>query len=178
MCRLNISNVDLVRNYYWPLSELDRRTNGNCRRPCSRLRQSTSLIFLAFPYLLTGCQFIEVWRQKETALQTNRLTNLLLSNASHQGQFKPALPRLKSDHTPRSTHTFKPYYQVRGWLVQKQRNDRPLLSYLEMALNGPLDHETRDNLSKSHSASKVANSQNEFTTHFLILITELIIFYK
>ncbi len=30
-------------------------------------------------------KFIEVWRQKENALQTNKLTNLLLSNASHEG---------------------------------------------------------------------------------------------
>lgn len=31
-------------------------------------------------------QFIEVWRQKESALQTTKLTNILLSNASHEGQ--------------------------------------------------------------------------------------------
>jgi len=31
-------------------------------------------------------KFIEVWRQKETALKTSRLTNLLLSNASHEGK--------------------------------------------------------------------------------------------
>jgi light-regulated signal transduction histidine kinase (bacteriophytochrome) len=30
-------------------------------------------------------QFIEVWRQKQNALQTTKLTNLLLSNASHEG---------------------------------------------------------------------------------------------
>lgn len=30
-------------------------------------------------------KFIEVWRQKESALQTTKLTNLLLSNASHEG---------------------------------------------------------------------------------------------
>lgn len=34
---------------------------------------------------LTLPQFIEVWRQKENALQTTKLTNLLLSNASHEG---------------------------------------------------------------------------------------------
>lgn len=32
-------------------------------------------------------QFIEVWRQKETALQATKLTNILLSNASHEGMF-------------------------------------------------------------------------------------------
>lgn len=31
-------------------------------------------------------QFIEVWRQKETALQTTKLTNILLSNAGHEGK--------------------------------------------------------------------------------------------
>jgi light-regulated signal transduction histidine kinase (bacteriophytochrome) len=31
-------------------------------------------------------KFIEVWRQKESALQTTKLTNILLSNASHEGR--------------------------------------------------------------------------------------------
>jgi len=35
-------------------------------------------------------QFIEVWRQKESALQTTQLTNLLLSNASHEGGSSPS----------------------------------------------------------------------------------------
>lgn len=30
-------------------------------------------------------QFIEVWRERENALQAKKLTNLLLSNASHEG---------------------------------------------------------------------------------------------
>jgi light-regulated signal transduction histidine kinase (bacteriophytochrome) len=30
-------------------------------------------------------QFIDVWRQKETAVKATQLTNLLLSNASHEG---------------------------------------------------------------------------------------------
>jgi len=65
-------------------------------------------------------KFIEVWRQKENALQTTRLTNLLLSNASHE-------VRTPLNH---------------------------IINYLEMALNGPLDDETRDNLNRSHAASK------------------------
>lgn len=31
-------------------------------------------------------KFIDVWRQKETALAANQLTNLLLANASHEGE--------------------------------------------------------------------------------------------
>jgi len=31
-------------------------------------------------------QFIEVWRQKASASQTTKLTNILLSNASHEGR--------------------------------------------------------------------------------------------
>ncbi|KAF9561324.1 hypothetical protein CPC08DRAFT_635599 [Agrocybe pediades] len=65
-------------------------------------------------------KFIEVWREKESALQTTKLTNLLLSNASHE-------VRTPLNH---------------------------IINYLEMAMNGPLDGETRDNLSKSHAASK------------------------
>ncbi|CAE7222203.1 unnamed protein product [Rhizoctonia solani] len=64
--------------------------------------------------------FIEVWRQKETALKTNQLTNLLLSNASHE-------VRTPLNH---------------------------IINYLEMALNGALDSETRENLVRSHTASR------------------------
>ncbi|KAF9454842.1 hypothetical protein P691DRAFT_655466 [Macrolepiota fuliginosa MF-IS2] len=63
-------------------------------------------------------KFIEVWRQRQSALQATKLTNLLLSNATHEGE-----------------------------LVYIQ-------NYLEMAMNGPLDNETRDNLVRSHAASK------------------------
>jgi light-regulated signal transduction histidine kinase (bacteriophytochrome) len=65
-------------------------------------------------------KFIEVWRQKETALQSTKLTNLLLSNASHE-------VRTPLNH---------------------------IINYLELALNGPLDLDTRDNLQRSHNASK------------------------
>ncbi|KAF7981483.1 hypothetical protein HWV62_33533 [Athelia sp. TMB] len=65
-------------------------------------------------------KFIEVWRQKESALQTTKLTNILLSNASHE-------VRTPLNH---------------------------IINYLEMALDGPLDVETRDNLNMSHAASK------------------------
>ncbi|KAH7925896.1 hypothetical protein BV22DRAFT_1104694 [Leucogyrophana mollusca] len=62
-------------------------------------------------------KFIEVWRQKESAMHATNLTNILLSNASHEAHIYPG-------------------------------------SYLELAMNGPLDGETRDNLSRSHAASK------------------------
>ncbi|KAH8077263.1 hypothetical protein BXZ70DRAFT_962911 [Cristinia sonorae] len=65
-------------------------------------------------------KFIEVWRQKETALQATKLTNILLSNASHE-------VRTPLNH---------------------------IINYLELALNGQLDGETRENLSQSHAASK------------------------
>ncbi|KAF8073642.1 GAF domain-like protein [Lyophyllum atratum] len=65
-------------------------------------------------------KFIEVWRQKERALQTTKLTELLLSNASHE-------VRTPLNH---------------------------IINYLEMALDGPLDNEARENLSRSHTASK------------------------
>ncbi len=35
------------------------------------------------------------------------------------------------------------------------------VSYLEMAMNGPLDGETRDNLVRSHAASKVGGSESK-----------------
>jgi len=65
-------------------------------------------------------KFIEVWRQKEAALQNSQLTKLLLANSAHEVR------------TPLNA----------------------IINYLEIALEGSLDQETRENLSKSHSASK------------------------
>lgn len=80
-------------------------------------------------------KFIEVWRQKEAALQTSQLTNLLLANASHEVR------------TPLNA----------------------IINYLELALDGPLDGDTRENLAKSHAASKslvyVINDLLDLTRH-------------
>lgn len=65
-------------------------------------------------------KFIEVWREKEAALQNTRLTRLLLANSAHEVR------------TPLNA----------------------IINYLEIALEGALDQETRENLAKSHSASK------------------------
>ena len=65
-------------------------------------------------------KFIEVWRQKEQALQNSQLTKLLLANSAHEVR------------TPLNA----------------------IINYLEIALEGAIDQETRDNLSRSHSASK------------------------
>ena len=65
-------------------------------------------------------KFIEVWRQKEAALQNSQLTKLLLANSAHEVR------------TPLNA----------------------IINYLEIAMEGSLDQETRENLSRSHSASK------------------------
>lgn len=65
-------------------------------------------------------KFIEVWRQKEAAMQSSQLTKLLLANSAHEVR------------TPLNA----------------------IINYLEIALEGSLDQETRENLAKSHSASK------------------------
>lgn len=65
-------------------------------------------------------KFIEVWRQKEAALQNSELTRILLANSAHEVR------------TPLNA----------------------IINYLEIAMEGSLDQETRDHLSKSHSASK------------------------
>ncbi|TCD62103.1 Light-sensor Protein kinase [Steccherinum ochraceum] len=82
-------------------------------------------------------KFIEVWRQKETAIQATKLTNILLSNASHE-------VRTPLNHIIKYTSPF--VFHV----VAISSPD----SYLELALNGQLDGETRENLSQSHAASK------------------------
>lgn len=65
-------------------------------------------------------KFIEIWRQKEQALQNSKLTKILLANSAHEVR------------TPLNA----------------------IINYLEIAMEGALDDDTRDNLSKSHSASK------------------------
>ncbi|PBK97922.1 hypothetical protein ARMGADRAFT_1162720 [Armillaria gallica] len=87
---------------------------GRCRAWTDEQLETAGVLALVYG------KFIEVWRQKESALQTTKITNLLLSNASHE-------VRTPLNH---------------------------IINYLEMALNGALDSETRDNLSQSHSASK------------------------
>jgi nitrogen-specific signal transduction histidine kinase len=65
-------------------------------------------------------ELLQVWRQKEAALQSSQLTRLLLANSAHEVR------------TPLNA----------------------IINYLEIALEGALDQETRDNLAKPHSASK------------------------
>ncbi|KAI0775514.1 hypothetical protein BD413DRAFT_470488 [Trametes elegans] len=87
---------------------------GRCRAWTDEHVETAGVLALVYG------KFIEVWRQKESALQTTKLTNILLSNASHE-------VRTPLNH---------------------------IINYLELAMNGPLDHETRENLSHSHAASK------------------------
>lgn len=65
-------------------------------------------------------KFIEVWRQKEAAIENSQLQRLLLANSAHE--FRTPL--------------------------------NAIINYLEIAMEGTLDQDTRDNLAKSHSASK------------------------
>ncbi|KIM78503.1 hypothetical protein PILCRDRAFT_11200 [Piloderma croceum F 1598] len=87
---------------------------GRCRAWTDEQMETVGVLSLVYG------KFIEVWRQKETALQTTKFTNILLSNASHEVR--------------------TPIHQI--------------VNYLEMALEGHLDLETRENLSISHAASK------------------------
>ncbi|KAI0073479.1 hypothetical protein K474DRAFT_1603252 [Panus rudis PR-1116 ss-1] len=87
---------------------------GRCRAWTDEHLETAGVLALVYG------KFIEVWRQKETALQATKLTNILLSNASHE-------VRTPLNH---------------------------IINYLELALNGQLDGETRENLSQSHAASK------------------------
>ncbi|KZO92680.1 hypothetical protein CALVIDRAFT_519984 [Calocera viscosa TUFC12733] len=87
---------------------------GRCRAWTDEQLETAGVLALVYG------KFIEVWRQKETAVKTTQLTNLLLSNASHE-------VRTPLNH---------------------------IINYLELALNGPLDTETRENLKLTHTASK------------------------
>lgn len=87
---------------------------GKCRDWSEEQIETAAVLCLVYG------KFIEVWRQKEAALQSSRLTRLLLSNSAHEVR------------TPLNA----------------------IINYLEIALEGSLDQETRDNLARSHSASK------------------------
>ncbi|KAM3415484.1 Signal transduction histidine-protein kinase BarA [Cercospora zeina] len=87
---------------------------GKCREWSEEEIETAAVLCLVYG------KFIEVWRQKEAALQNSQLTRLLLANSAHEVR------------TPLNA----------------------IINYLEIALEGTLDQETRDNLAKSHSASK------------------------
>ena len=87
---------------------------GKCREWTEEQIETAAVLCLVYG------KFIEVWRQKEAALQNSQLTRLLLANSAHEVR------------TPLNA----------------------IINYLEIALEGALDQETRENLSKSHSASK------------------------
>lgn len=87
---------------------------GKCREWTEEEVETAAVLCLVYG------KFIEVWRQKEAALQSSQLTRLLLANSAHEVR------------TPLNA----------------------IINYLEIALEGALDQETRDNLAKSHSASK------------------------
>ncbi|KAI0509673.1 hsp90-like protein [Xylaria bambusicola] len=87
---------------------------GKCREWTEDQIETAAVLCLVYG------KFIEVWRQKEAALQSSRLTRLLLANSAHEVR------------TPLNA----------------------IINYLEIALEGSLDQETRENLAKSHSASR------------------------
>ncbi|KAK1251770.1 hypothetical protein MKX07_007249 [Trichoderma sp. CBMAI-0711] len=87
---------------------------GKCREWVEEQIETAAVLCLVYG------KFIEVWREKEAAIQNTRLTRLLLANSAHEVR------------TPLNA----------------------IINYLEIALEGSLDQETRDNLAKSHSASK------------------------
>lgn len=87
---------------------------GKCREWTDEQIETAAVLCLVYG------KFIQVWKQKETALQDSQLTRLLLANSAHEVR------------TPLNA----------------------IINYLEIALEGALDQETRENLAKSHSASK------------------------
>ena len=87
---------------------------GRCRDWAEEEVETASVLCLVYG------KFIDVWRQKEAALQNSQLTRLLLANSAHE-------VRTPLNH---------------------------IINYLEIAMEGTLDNETRENLARSHSASK------------------------
>ena len=87
---------------------------GKCRDWSEEEIETASVLCLVYG------KYIQVWRQKEAALESSQLTRLLLANSAHEVR------------TPLNA----------------------IINYLEIALEGSLDTEMRENLARSHSASK------------------------
>ncbi|KAI4289291.1 MAG: hypothetical protein L6R35_001441 [Caloplaca aegaea] len=87
---------------------------GKCKEWTEEQIETAAVLCLVYG------KFIEVWKQKEQAVQNTQLTRLLLANSAHEVR------------TPLNA----------------------IINYLEIALEGTIDQDTRDNLAKSHSASK------------------------
>lgn len=87
---------------------------GKCKEWTEEQIETAAVLCLVYG------KFIEVWRQKEQAVQNTQLTRLLLANSAHEVR------------TPLNA----------------------IINYLEIALEGSIDSDTRENLAKSHSASK------------------------
>ncbi|KAL8717931.1 MAG: hypothetical protein Q9225_004879 [Loekoesia sp. 1 TL-2023] len=87
---------------------------GKCKEWTEEQIETAAVLCLVYG------KFIEVWRQKEAAVQNTQLTRLLLANSAHEVR------------TPLNA----------------------IINYLEIALEGAIDQDTRENLAKSHSASK------------------------
>ncbi|RJE25907.1 hypothetical protein PHISCL_01749 [Aspergillus sclerotialis] len=106
----DVSNYGLSAN-------LNPDGKGSYYRP-----HAWSAVDLGKAYMLSVVYrtFIQVWQQKEAALQSTQLMRLLLANSAHE--FRTPL--------------------------------NAIINYLEIALDGSLSQETRDNLSRSHSASR------------------------
>ena len=82
-------------------------------------------------------RFIEVWRQKEKAVQRSRMTRLLLRNSSHEGVYKFWATELGVMLTR---------------VVRTPLN--AIINYLEIALEGSIDDGTRKLIEKAHTASR------------------------
>ena len=87
---------------------------GKCKDWTEEQTETAAVLCLVYG------KFIEVWKQKEVALQNSQFTKLLLANSAHEVR------------TPLNA----------------------IINYLEIAMEGSLDSETRDNLTRSYSASK------------------------
>lgn len=87
---------------------------GKCKEWTEEQIETAAVLCLVYG------KFIEVWRQKEQAVQNTQLTRLLLANSAHEVR------------TPLNA----------------------IINYLEIALEGTIDQDIRENLAKSHSASK------------------------
>lgn len=131
--------------------------------PSEHSLRMQELLLTCFHRRLPG-KFIAVWREKESALAASQLTNLLLQNASHEGGLDRRLgTTLRANELiPLCSYGQSARLSTRSSSTLSLQDRRPIrgtdiphaYSYLELALDGPIQGEVRDNLVRSHAASK------------------------
>lgn len=154
------------RSLVW--TDEEKETAGILYLVYGKFIGSSFLLHLHFPSVPADTlPFTAVWREKESAIAASNLTSILLRNASHEGTFtsplfsssralsstKLTLYRALAVRTPLNA-IIKSASFFLARCVSEFSLTSSTRSYLELALDTPLQADVREHLQHSHDASK------------------------